>query len=129
ESEGQREAQVRKAEGEREAAILRAQGLAEGRLVMAEAEAEAVRRIAAALPDGQAAAYLLGLKYLEALPQVTQGKGSTIFLPAEASGVMGALGGLKELLTRTGSESAASAPAPQRPPRLPNPRSEPGEGG
>jgi len=98
ESEGQREAQVRKAEGEREAAILRAQGLAEGRLAMAEAEAEAVRRIAAALPDGQAATYLLGLKYLEALPQLTQGRGSTIFLPAEASGVMGALGGLRELL-------------------------------
>ncbi len=98
ESEGQREAQVRKAEGERDAAVLRAKGLAEARLVMAEAEAESVRRIADALPDGQAATYLLGLKYLEALPHLSQGRGSTIFLPSEATGMMSALGGLREML-------------------------------
>jgi regulator of protease activity HflC (stomatin/prohibitin superfamily) len=98
EAEGQREAQVRKAEGEKEAAILRAQGQAEARLAMANAEAEAVRRISAALPSGDAATYLLGIKYLEALPTLAAGKGSTIFLPAEASAVMGALGGLRQLL-------------------------------
>jgi regulator of protease activity HflC (stomatin/prohibitin superfamily) len=109
EAEGQREAQVRKAEGEREAAILRAQGQAEARLALAEAEAAAVARLAAALPEGEAAMYLLGLKYLEALPQLTAGKGSTIFLPAEASGVMGALGGLRELLGATGAARAEDA--------------------
>lgn len=117
ESEGQRESQIRKAEGEREAAILRAQGLAEARLAMADAEAAAIARIAGALPEGQAAMYLLGLKYLEALPHLTQGKGSTIFLPAEASGVMGALGGLRELLNATGprtDEAAASATSASR---------------
>jgi hypothetical protein len=113
ESEGQREAQVRKAEGERDAAVLRAKGLAEARLAMAEAEAESVRLIAAALPDGQAATYLLGLKYLEALPHLAQGRGSTIFLPSEATGVMSALGGLREML-RGGVPSgdrAGTAPA------------------
>ena len=60
ESEGQREAQVRKAEGEKEAAILRAEGLAAARLAMAQAEAEAIQRITASLPEGQAAMYLLG---------------------------------------------------------------------
>ena len=119
ESEGQREAQVRKAEGEKEAAVLRAQGLAEARLAMANAEAEAIERIAASLPDGQAAMYLLGLKYLEALPQVTQGQGTTIFLPAEASGVMGALGGMKSLLERTNQPGApASRQTPTLPPAL-----------
>jgi regulator of protease activity HflC (stomatin/prohibitin superfamily) len=114
ESEGQREAQVRKAEGEKEAAILRAQGLAEARLAMAQAEAEAIERVAAALPDGQAAMYLLGLKYMEALPKLTEGRGSTIFLPAEASGVMGAIGGLRELLARNPSvvpDGSRTAPA------------------
>jgi regulator of protease activity HflC (stomatin/prohibitin superfamily) len=109
ESEGQREAQVRKAEGEKEAAILRAQGLAEGRVAMATAEADAIKRIADALPEGQAAMYMLGLKYLEALPQLTQGKGSTIFLPTEASGVMGALGGMRALLDRVGPATPADA--------------------
>jgi regulator of protease activity HflC (stomatin/prohibitin superfamily) len=111
EAEGQREAQVRKAEGEKEAAVLRAQGLAEARLAMANAEAETLQRIANSLPDGQAAMYLLGLKYLEALPHVTQGKGSTIFLPAEATGVLGALGGMKELLAKAGAAQPAPAPA------------------
>ena len=116
ESEGQREAQVRKAEGEREAAILRAQGLAEGRLAMAEAEAEAVRRITAALPEGHAAAYLLGLKYLEALPQLAQGKGTTVFLPSEATGVLGAVGGLREMLKGiAASESGDAAPTARGP--------------
>jgi regulator of protease activity HflC (stomatin/prohibitin superfamily) len=109
EAEGLRESQVRKAEGEKEAAILRAQGLAEARLAMAEAEAEALRRVAASLPDGQASMYLLGIKYLEALPRLAEGRGSTIFLPSEATGVMGALGGLREMLfSRSGRNPAAS---------------------
>jgi len=120
ESEGQREAQVRKAEGEKEAAVLRAQGLAEARLAMANAEAEAIERIASSLPEGQAAMYLLGLKYLEALPHVAQGKGSTIFLPAEATGVLGALGGMRELLTKAGN-AAQSAPGTTREPATPPP--------
>ena len=109
ESEGVREAAVRRAEGEKDAAILRAQGLAEARLMMAQAESEAIGRIAASLPEGQAAMYLLGQKYLESLPALAQGHGTTIFLPAEASGVMGALGGLREVLIR-GAESGAPRP-------------------
>ncbi len=110
ESEGQKEAQIRKAEGEKGAAILRAEGLATARLAMADAEAEAVKRIAAALPPGEAATYLLGLKYLEALPQLAQGKGTTVFLPSEATGVLGAIGGIKELLRASGAPRADVTP-------------------
>ncbi|MEO5589861.1 MAG: SPFH domain-containing protein [Gemmatimonadaceae bacterium] len=120
EAEGVRESQVRRAEGEKDAAILRAQGLAEARLAMAQAEAEAIQRIAAALPDGQAAMYLLGMKYLEALPTLAQGKNSTIFLPAEAAGVMGAIGGLRELVSRVGSQGQRSEDEP--PPSAGSPR-------
>jgi hypothetical protein len=56
--------------------------------------------------------YLLGMKYLEALPVLAQGKNSTIFLPAEASGVMGAIGGLRELVSRT-ADQAQSRNAPE----------------
>jgi regulator of protease activity HflC (stomatin/prohibitin superfamily) len=113
ESEGLRESQVRKAEGEK----------------LAEAEAESIRRIAAALPDGQAAMYLLGLKYLEALPRLAEGKGSTIFLPTEASGVMGAVGALRELVARGMPGSVASPeslPAGRRP-QLPRSPESPGK--
>ena len=110
ESEGAREASVRRAEGEKDANILRAQGLAEARLMTAQAEAEAIRRIAASLPEGQAAMYLLGQKYLDALPAVTQGKGTTIFLPAEASGLLAALGGMREMLARIAEGQGSGSP-------------------
>src|SRR5919199_5774229 len=110
EAEGVRESQVRRAEGEKDAAILRAQGLAEARLAMASAEAEALARVRAALPDGDAATYLLGLKYLEALPSLAQGKGSTVFLPAEATGMLGALGGMRELLSRRAPQTSDPSP-------------------
>jgi regulator of protease activity HflC (stomatin/prohibitin superfamily) len=113
EAEGVQQSQVSRAQGESEAAVLRAKGLATARLAMAEAEAQAIARIASALPEGQAAMYLLGMKYLEALPQLTQGKGSTIFLPAEAAGVMGALGGIKELLVRSSSDAGGASSAPR----------------
>ena len=121
EAEGVQQSQVSRAQGEMEAAVLRAKGLAEARLAMAEAEASAIQRIAGSLPEGQAAMYLLGMKYLEALPQITQGKGSTIFLPAEAAGVMGALGGLRELVMRGGGTglTGPTPAAPPSPPQLP----------
>jgi regulator of protease activity HflC (stomatin/prohibitin superfamily) len=106
EAEGARESQVRRAEGEKEAAILRAQGQAEARLAMAQAEAEAIQRVSAALPEGEASMYLLGLKYVEALPAIAQGRGSTLFLPSEASGVLGAMGALRSVLG-----AGAGAPA------------------
>lgn len=110
EAEGVRESQVLRAQGEADAAILRAKGLATARLAMADAEATALQRIASSLPDGNAATYLLGQKYLDALPQLTQGKGTTIFLPTEAAGVMGALGGIREILR-------GGPPDPDRPQR------------
>jgi hypothetical protein len=51
------------------------------------------------------------VKYLEALPALAQGKGSTIFLPSEAAGVMGALGGLRALLGSGGPIGGGQAAA------------------
>ena len=89
---------------------------------MASAEAEAIKRIAAALPDGQVAMYLLGQKYLEMLPALAASKGSTVFLPAEAAGMMGALGGIRELLNRTSGGTNVEPPrsSPPSVPRLPS---------
>jgi regulator of protease activity HflC (stomatin/prohibitin superfamily) len=120
EAEGVQQSQVSRAQGEMEAAVLRAKGQAEARLQLATAEAEAIRKIAGALPPADAAMYLLGVKYLEALPLLTQGKGTTVFLPIEASGVMGAIGGIKELLARSAGVSGTDAPdAPKQIPPAP----------
>ena len=112
EAEGVRESQILRAEAEKQASVLRATGLAEARLKMAEAEAEAIRRIGAALPAEHVGMYLLGQKYIENLPAVTQGKGTTIFLPAEASGVMAALGGLREMLRAQVPEAGGDTKTP-----------------
>ena len=86
EAEGVQQSQVSRAQGEMEAAVLRAKGLAEARLAMADAEAQAIQRISTSLPDGQAAMYLLGLKYLEALPLVTAGQGHDDLPPRRSGG-------------------------------------------
>jgi len=57
--------------------------------------------------------YLLGLKYFESLPKLAEGKGSTVFLPAEATGVMGAVGALRELLAKP-SQGAIEPTNPRR---------------
>jgi regulator of protease activity HflC (stomatin/prohibitin superfamily) len=101
-AEAGKRAAILEAEGVRESAVLRAQGMAEARLAMAQAEAETIARIASAMPGTetlQAATYLLALRYFEALPAVAQGPATTMFLPAEATGVLAALGSLRSLLT------------------------------
>jgi regulator of protease activity HflC (stomatin/prohibitin superfamily) len=107
-AEAGKRAAILEAEGVRESAVLRAQGAAEARLAMANAEAEAIAKIRASLPEGEAALYLLGLRYFEALPQLAQGKASTVFLPSDAAGLMGAVGSLRELL----KNGVSGAPAP-----------------
>jgi regulator of protease activity HflC (stomatin/prohibitin superfamily) len=101
-AEAGKRAAILEAEGVRESAVLRAQGMAEARLAMAQAEAETITKIAGAMPGAetlQAATYLLALRYFEALPAVAQGPATTMFLPAEATGVLAALGSLRTLLT------------------------------
>ena len=42
--------------------------------------------------------YLIAVKYIECLKQLTQGKDTkTVYLPYEATGVLGSLGGIKDL--------------------------------
>ncbi len=119
-AEAGKRAAILEAEGVKESAVLRAQGMAEARLAMAQAEAETIGRIAAALPEGEAseaAAYLLALRYFEALPAVAQGSATTLFLPAEASGVLGALGSLRSLLKESTAAKRESPRGLSNPPR------------
>jgi regulator of protease activity HflC (stomatin/prohibitin superfamily) len=119
-AEAGKRAAILEAEGVKESAVLRAQGMAEARLAMANAEAEAIQKISGSLAEGEAAVYLLGLRYFEALPQLAQGKGSTIFLPSDAAGLLGAVGGIRELLKSAVSGAVGSAtPTPiPKPPAL-----------
>ena len=100
-AERDKRAQILNAEGERQAQVLHAKAEAEAKLLTAEAEAQAIRKIALAVEGSGAnpAQYLIAVRYLETLKEMTSGKDNkTIYLPYEASGVLSSLGGIKELL-------------------------------
>ena len=98
-SEGEKAAKINRAEAEKQQAILLAEGEAQARIRKAEAEATAIDRITEAVgKTSNPANYLLAKNYIQMLQQVASGdKSKTVFLPYEATGVMGSLGGIKEL--------------------------------
>ena len=104
ESEGCMQQAINHAEGERQAQVLHAKAEAEAKLLTAEAEAQAIRKIAQAVEGSGAnpAQYLIAVRYLETLKEMTSGKDNkTVYLPYEASGVLSSLGGIKELLKQS----------------------------
>src|SRR4051794_23442465 len=90
-AEGQKQSQIVNAEGAKEAAVLAAEGQAQARLRVAQAEAQAIQLIVQALGTaGNLAQYLIAQKYLDALGQIATDAQKLVFLPYEATGVMGA---------------------------------------
>lgn len=98
-AEGIRESEIKKAEGMKQAAILEAEGSAEAKIKVAQAEAEAVKIVASTVAQSSnPASYMISLKYIEALTKMTDGKDNKIvYMPYEASNVLGAVGALKDL--------------------------------
>ncbi len=100
-SEGEKQAEINAAEAEKQANILKAEGEARAKVLQAEAEAAAIRNVAEAVADRGAdpVNYLLAVKYIETLKEVAGGQqNKTVYLPYEASNLLGSLGGIKELL-------------------------------
>lgn len=100
-AEGAKTSAILQAEGEKTAAILKAEGQAQARIKVAEAESQAIKVITEVLTQkGDPAAYLIAIKYIEALKEMVSGKDNkVVYLPYEASGVMSSLGGIKELFS------------------------------
>ncbi|MBR2184093.1 MAG: SPFH/Band 7/PHB domain protein [Prevotella sp.] len=98
-SEGEKQSLILKSEGEKQSAILQAEGLAQARIRRAEAEAIAIDKITEAVGKStNPANYLLAQKYIQALQDIASGEGTkTVYLPYEASNMMGAIGGIKDL--------------------------------
>lgn len=106
-AEGHRAAEILRAEGEKQAAVLEAEGRleaakrdAEARERLAEAEATATRMVSEAIAKGdiQAINYFVATKYVESLKfMATSQNHKVIFLPLEASNLLGSIGGVGEL--------------------------------
>lgn len=107
EAEGKRAAAILEAEGEKQAAVLEAEGRkeaafrdAEARERLAEAEAKATHMVSEAIERGDVNAinYFVAQKYTEALSHIASAHNSkVVFMPLEASSVIGSIGGIAEL--------------------------------
>ena len=110
-AEGERQSEILKAEGEKQAVILEAEGKkeaafrdAEAREREAEAEARATYVVSEAIEKGDLNAinYFVATKYIDSLQKIASAPNEKLVLmPLEASGVIGALGGITELLKDT----------------------------
>ncbi|PHM36860.1 SPFH domain-containing protein [Xenorhabdus innexi] len=111
EAEGVRQAAILKAEGEKQSQILKAEGerqsaflQAEARERAAEAEARATKMVSDAIADGnmQAINYFVAQKYTDALTSIGAADNSkVIMMPLDASNLMGAIGGIAELINES----------------------------
>lgn len=107
EAEGLRQAKILRAEGEKQGIILDAEGRkesayrdAEARERLAQAEANATSMVSEAISKGdiQAINYFVAQKYIDSLREIASADNSKlVFMPLEASSVIGALGGITEL--------------------------------
>ncbi|QLC73348.1 SPFH/Band 7/PHB domain protein [Pseudomonas sp. LPB0260] len=114
-AEGKKQAQILEAEGERQAAFLEA----EARERAAAAEAEATRVVSDAIASGnvQAVNYFVAQKYVDALGKLASANNSKVILmPLEASQVIGAVGGIGEIVRATfaGADHAGAAPGERK---------------
>ncbi len=111
EAEGERQSEILRAEGEKQAAVLEAEGRreaafrdAEARERLAEAEAKATQMVSVAIAQGDVNAinYFVAQKYVDALKEMASADNQkVIFMPLEASNVIGSLGGIAELAKET----------------------------
>jgi len=110
-AEGVKQAEIERAMGEKQAAILEAEGRleaakrdAEARERLAEAEANATRMVSEAIAAGDLNAinYFVAQRYIESLEKIGTAENSKmVFMPLEASGVIGAIGGVADLIKNT----------------------------
>lgn len=99
-SEGEKESQINKAKADKESQILMAEGEAQAKILQAQAEAESILKIAESIKgsDADPATYQLAMKYIETLKEMVSGKDNkTVYMPYEATNLLGSLGSIKEM--------------------------------
>ncbi len=102
-SEGEKASRINEAEAHKQSEILRAEGEAKAIILNAEAEAEAIRRVAEAVAAGNTdpATYMLAMKYIETLREMTSGQDNkTVYIPYEASSVLSSIGSIRSLFDK-----------------------------
>ena len=102
-SEGEKISAINNAEAEKQSQLLIAEGIAKAKIIQAEAEAQAITLVSEAIKSTHTdpATYLLATKYIETLKEMTSGQSNkTIYIPYEATNMLGSIGGIKELFNK-----------------------------
>ncbi|MEA1992820.1 MAG: SPFH domain-containing protein [Euryarchaeota archaeon] len=125
EADGRKQAAIRQAEGKRKAMILEAEGEAEAikkvadatkyeKVIVAEGEAEAIEDVFSSIHTGDPTNDLVAIKYLETLSEIAKGKANKVFLPYEATGLMGSIGGIAELFKEKSEKTTTKEPEEEK---------------
>ncbi len=98
-SEGEKTSMINRAEADKQQQILIAEGQAQARIRKAEAEAIAIQKITDAVGQStNPANYLIAQKYIQMLTDLAKnGNQKTVYLPFEASNLMGSIGGIRDM--------------------------------
>src|SRR4051794_19662467 len=104
-AEGQAQATIRAAEGERQAAILRAEGNRQAAILEAEGRSQAIATVYDAIKAADPNDKLVAILQLDTLSKFADSDNSTIVVPYESAGLMGAAQILRGVL-RDGTASS-----------------------
>lgn len=97
-AEAEKEANIRKAEGLRESQLLEAEGKAKAIEAIAIAEAEAVRKINAAILESGTDAKVIALKQVEALIELSKNPANKLILPVDTLSSLGSIAAMADVL-------------------------------
>ncbi|HYY17800.1 MAG TPA: SPFH domain-containing protein, partial [Streptosporangiaceae bacterium] len=110
-AEGVRQSKILTAEGEKQSNILRAEGEKQSAILKSEGQAQAIGTVFQAVHSNDADPKLLAWQYLQTLPQLAQGPGSTMWvIPSEVTSA------LKSISSAFGTNQDAEG-APSQPPQ------------
>lgn len=109
-SQGEQQEKINQSLGDRDAMIARAEGQARSIEAVARAQATAIANVRDAFGDpGVASQYLIAMEYLKTFGVMTSKPTDKVFIPYEASGILGSLGGISEMLKSGKSTLAQSS--------------------
>jgi regulator of protease activity HflC (stomatin/prohibitin superfamily) len=112
-AEGVRQSQILTAEGDKQGAILRAEGERQSAILKAEGQARAIETVFQAVHENDPDPKLLAYQYLQTLPQLAQGQGSTFWvIPSEVTSA------LRSISKAFGADDEPPAEAPETQRRL-----------
>ena len=114
ESEGQRQARILAADGEAEAVRRVADAERYKREVEAAGQANAITTVFSAIRNANPDDKLIAIQYLDSLKVIANGAANKVFIPYEASSILGAVGGIQEIF-QNGKSDAPTLVLPPNP--------------